>query len=583
MKHTLIAASIFAGLSGQVLAATYQLTELPRHNDSVHSIVSDANESGQIIGTSSYLFNLPIDVSYIDFDDSRIKSIYETEKKRLERIDETISFTLDDIKNGAAKTNANANAFMLGFLSSVAGSAEYQKLSDRIGLTYSSVLADEQILFDEQSVDFEGLTRSVSNYMTAISEDGVVVGWGSAPFTKTQFTPKDENEEKTFFVREWGNRGIVITPLSTKVILEPPFTQYGGASIATDIKKLANGGYRVVGYASVGMIERRLKDYEDRCKGETAPTQACAWAEEKRTVNLDGSPSFYDLRAFEWTLDDNFSVTDSKEIGVGAVRKGDEDNNIYSVAMATNNNDEAVGYSIVRYKDEISPLVVPGYFKEGQFVDISERDQWYQTGKAVDINDNNVIVGYRAKYINRTLRDATGFYYDMNTEKMTDIPTYFTGSETVINDINNTGYVVGQGEIEKSGSNRRREGFIYKIGDEKVVNINSLLPCKDASGQAYPYTIAEAVKITDSNHIYAIAVKTVERRDRLGGIEKNSKGEIEFESVTLPVLLTPISGEVENCPPPEAETYERQSGSIFMLSIFSMPFIWLRRRKLKLH
>lgn len=582
MKHTLIAAGIFASLSGQTLAATYQLTELPRHEGSVHSIVSDANEGGQIIGTASNLFNLPIDVSYIDFDDSRIKNAYETEKARVERIDETITFTLEDIKNGAAKTNPDANSFMLNFLGSLGGSAEYQKLSDRIGVAYSSSFADEQVLFDEQSVDYDGLTRSVSNYLTAISDDGVVVGWGSAPFTKTQFTPKDENEEKTFFVRDWSNRGIVITPSATKVMLDPPFTQHGGASIATDIKRLASGGYRVVGYASVGIIERRQEDYDDRCKGETAPIKACVWAEERRTVNIDGSPSFYDLRAYQWTLDDNFVVTDGKEIGVGAVRKDDETNNIYSIAMATNNNGVAVGYSIARYEDDINSLVVPGYFKDGQFTDISERDRWYKTGKAVDINDSNIIVGYRAEYINRALKDATGFYYDMNSNEISDIPTYFTGSETVINDINNTGYVVGQGEIEKSGTNRRREGFIYKVGDESIVNINSLLPCKDASGEDYPYTIAEAVKITDSNQIYAIAVKTVERRDRLGGIEKNSKGEIEFESVTLPVLLTPISGEVENCPPPEAESYERQSGSIFTFALFAMPLLWLRRRKLQL-
>ncbi|TMP41913.1 hypothetical protein CWB96_13600 [Pseudoalteromonas citrea] len=579
MKHTLIAAGIFAGLSGQALAATYQLTELPRHNGAANTIISDANENGKVIGTASHIYNLPIDVSYIDFDDSRIKNAYDAEKRRYELIDETITFTLEDVQNGATATNADANVFMIGFLSGLSGSSEYQKLEDRIGISFDAEFADEQVLFDVQSPDYDSLTRSVRNYLTAISDDGVIVGWGSAPLLKTQFTPKDETEEDTFFVRDWGTRGIVITPSGEKVTLEPSFTEHGGASIATDIKRMADGSYHVVGYASVGIIQRRQDDFDDRCKGETTPIQACVWAEERRATNFNGSSSFYDLRAYQWTLDDNFIVTGAEEIGVGAVRRDDEESNIYSVAMATNNVGITVGYSIARYDDKINSLVVPGYFQDGQFTDISEKDEWYKTGKAVDVNNSNVIVGYRAKSSQGSPFDTVGFYYDMTTQKINDIPTYFTGSETAINDINNTGYVVGQGEVEKSGTNRRREGFLYKLGDESIVNINSLLPCKDANGDAYPYTIAEAIKITDSNTIYAIAVKTEERRNRLGEVETDSKGEVEYESVTVPVMLTPISGEVEDCTPPEAETYERQSGTAYWLSLLSMPFIWLRRKK----
>ncbi|MBQ4845582.1 DUF3466 family protein [Pseudoalteromonas sp. MMG005] len=584
MKHTLIAASIFAGLSGQALAATYQLTELPRHEGAVHSIVSDANENGQIIGAATRLFNLPIDVSYIDFDkdDTAIKTAYDQEKSRYELIDETITFTLEDVKNGAASTNADANNFMLGFLSRQSNSAEYQKLTDRIALTVSPTFADEKVLFDVQSSELNSLTRSVGNNLAAISDDGVMVGWGSAPFSKTEFTPKDENEAKTFFVRDWSYRGIVINTAGEKFTLEPAFTEHGGASIATDIERLETGGYVVVGYASVGITTQRQEGYDDRCKGEDRPLQACVWLEERRVANLDGLPTFYDLRAYQWTLDDNFAVVSAKELGVGAVRKDNEDNTIYSAAMAINNSDIAAGYSITRFDNDINARVVPGYFKDGQFSEIGERDAWYKTGKAVDINNNNVVVGHRAEVSRSTIQKAVGFYYDINADKFTDIPTYFNGSEMVINDINDAGYVVGQGEIEKNGNNQRREGFIYKLGDENIVNINSLLPCKDASGQAFPYTIAEAVKITESNKIYAIAVKTVERRDRLGAVEKNSKGEIEYESATLPVLLTPTNGEVEQCAAPEVETYERQSGSFSVFAFLTLPLVWLRRRKLKI-
>ena len=59
---------------------------------------------------------------------------------------------------------------------------------------------------------------------------------------------------------------------------------------------------------------------------------------------------------------------------------------------------------------------------------------------------------------------GTGFYFNANTAEFKEMPAYFEGSATAITDINNNGFVVGQGVTEKSGSNRRREAFLYEIG-----------------------------------------------------------------------------------------------------------------------
>ena len=134
-----------------------------------------------------------------------------------------MTFTLEDIKNGVSDTNADAKAFMLSYIAGRDSSYEFQKLNDRIGLKISATSADELVLFDEIT-DFSGTySRSVANYLTAITEDSVIAGWGSAPYKKEIF-PKEGEEDKTVFVREWPSRGLVISPNGERVILEPEFS-----------------------------------------------------------------------------------------------------------------------------------------------------------------------------------------------------------------------------------------------------------------------------------------------------------------------------------------------------------------------
>ena len=87
MKYKLLAASVLATLSTSALSATYQLTELGDFEAAKHTYVTDVSENGHIIGQANGLFNLPIDISYIDFTDNIIKSAYDTEVKRFENID----------------------------------------------------------------------------------------------------------------------------------------------------------------------------------------------------------------------------------------------------------------------------------------------------------------------------------------------------------------------------------------------------------------------------------------------------------------------------------------------------------------
>ncbi|WP_419148219.1 DUF3466 family protein [Pseudoalteromonas 'SMAR'] len=569
MKFKLLAASVAVALSQQAAAATYQLTELPRHDNSKYSYITDANEAGDIIGHASNLFGVKIDVSYIDFEDSTIQSEYDTYESRLEAIDEEITFTLDDIENNnAANTNAQAHTFMLLYLSNRGNSLQFQKVIRTVSLSFTNNSAEEFVVFDKQSPDFEGLTRSVVNYLTSVSEDGVISAWGSAPYEKITFTPEGETEEETYFVRDWRERGVVISPSNQRVELEPEFSQYGGTSKATDISQLADGGYVVVGQSSIGLAQTSQEAIEDNCDGVDEPMEVC--------VKLLGN--IYHQRAYQWTLDSDFTIIDTQDLGLAFTPDDDDERAYSSIAMAVNNSGMAVGYSRARRQsdDELLLYEQAVIYQNGEHKRIKEVEYYSEYSKAIDVNDNGIVVGVVGRKGRTSNFDTTGFYYDTQTDTYNTIPSYFEGAEVDITDINNNGFVIGQAEVEKSGSNRRREAFIYEIGAEAAINLNTLLPCRSDD---FPYTIAEAVKITDDNKVYAIATKTVERRNSLGEVEKDSNGEIEYESVTLPVLLTPISGEVEDCTPPEAETYERNSASWSWLSLLALPLVMLRRRR----
>ena len=578
MKKTILAATLLSVLSSTASAATYQLTELPRYQNGKNTFISDVNESGEVIGAATQLFNYAIDVSELNFEDSDIKTAYNNYVDSLADINEEVTFTLDDIENGISATNADANAFLLGFLAGKNSDAEYQKFNDRVGVLFTSSSADELVIFDTQATYADSLTRSVTNFPTAISNDGVIVAWGSSPYRKEVFQ-KEGEDDKTFYVRDWTSRGLVISPNDKRVTLEPELDTYGGYSSVSDIVQLDSGNYIAVGTSSVSIPQSSQESYNEKCDGVDELVQVCSWDLQRG--------SFYDTEAYQWELDNNLNVISTAKLGLGLVRKEDETRTFSSLALATNKNGISVGYSNVRNTDDdrLYSYEQAGYFKDGQFIRIHAHENYIQGGKAIDINNNNIVIGNyyeqgRSYGGGVIVRKQVGFYYDINSDTYKEIPAFFNGSKATLRDINDKGQIIGQGEIEKNTSVPKYEAFLYEIGSDTVTNINDFLPCRAEDDSAFPYTIAEATKITESGHIYANATKTVDRRDSLGQIMKDSEGNIEKEAIAVPVLLTPIAGgTIEECTPQEAEQYERQSASFGFLSMLALPLLWLRRRK----
>ncbi|WP_165727876.1 DUF3466 family protein [Pseudoalteromonas sp. 31A1] len=575
MKYKLLAASILATLSTSATSATYQLSELGTLEDAKYSYVTDVSESGHIIGFANGLYNLPIDISYIDFTENIIENSYDNTEAAFDLSDKEITFTLDDIENNdAVLTNSDAHTFMVSFLSSISTNFEYQKLSSLVGIKYNDTQVTEQPLFDVASVDYDGLTRSTINLFNAVSEDGVSVGWGSAPYDKVSFTPDGDDEAETWFTHEFIERGIVISADgSISVELEPEFNEYGGTSRANGIIK-TNSGYTVVGNVSTSIPVEMQDDIDDRCDNEDEPTSVC--------INLlSSSFGVFNKRAVKWELDESLNIISVEELGMALTPdEGEtEDDAFTSTALAVNNNGTIVGSSNTRYyKNDDTILTMPVYFKDGAVTDfINQEDDW-QAGKSIAINDNDVITGYATKRIEGTLRNKF-FYHDIETGNTVFPTDYFSSSSSYGNDINNQGYIVGEGEVGVSDSSRLKEAFIYKIGEDKITNLNDLLPCYDTDGETdYAYSMVEATAINENNEIFGTATKTVEKLDSLGGVVTDINGEIEYESIAVAVKLTPIAnGEVENCAPVEAEVYERNSASFPWYTLLLLPLVGLRR------
>lgn len=575
MKYKLLAASILATMSTSALSATYQLTELGALEGAKYSYVTDVSESGHIIGIANGLYNLPVDIEHIDFSLSLIQNAYTNEVNAFELSDKEITFTLEDIeKNNAVATNADAHSFMIRFLANVSANYQFQKLSSLTAIKYDSGAAVEQTLFDINTPDYPGVTRSVTNFYNAVAEDGTTVGWGSAPFDKIEFTIEDETDPKPWFTRDFIERGIVISESGMEVPLVPQFSEYGGTSQASDIVKTADG-YIVVGNMSLGIPQTRQTNITDNCDDKYQPFSTCI-----EVINNQTTRGIFNKQATKWTLDNAFNITSTEVLGLAFTPYEDEvDFAFISNAFAVNKNGIAAGVSNTRYYDKDTTIItMPVYFKDGKAVEFINQPDGWQGGKSLAINDNNIVTGYATRRVDGALRNKF-FYHDIATGTTVYPDSYFTSSSSYGNSINNQGYIVGEGEVGISDSSRRSAAFIYKIGDDKITNLNDLLPCYDMDGtSSYGYSMSEAKVINENNEIFGVATKTVEKRNSLGEVVTDVNGKTEYESVAVAVKLSPIpNGTIEDCAPPDAEVYERRSASFSWYGFLLLPLIAFRR------
>lgn len=583
MKYKLLAAAVFAAITPQVQGATpYVLEELGNLDYAKHAYVTDANEAGQAVGMAQGVFNIVIDIAELDFEDTRLTNAYKDRERVFENRDEEITFTLDDIENG--DINGDAQEFLQDFLLSSYADSRYQKISSNSGSEFNVAIeynnpTQERVIYDVEHPDYDGgLTRSVENIFTSISEDGVKAGWGSAPYTKIQFTEDGETESDTHYIRDFTRRGFVMTNTGERIDLMPTEVTYGGISGAYSIVQVSDG-YLVVGETSVSIASDSQESLDESCDGDKLPVEVC----HESYVN-SSSRALYNRNATMWRLDNALNVTDTVDLGLGIVPDEDEQKRAWrSTALAVNENEIAVGYSVVRYRDGDGITQYPVYYKDGNVVEFIDEYDYRPGGRAVAINDNNIITGYAIKRIENTERSKF-FYHNVATGETTFPSDFFKSSSAVATDINDNGLIIGQGEVETSSSaSRRKEAFIYDINKDTFTNLNDLLPCFANDGESsFPYVVAEAISISNDGTVYGTATKTVDKRDAQGNVVVDANGKVEQESVVVSVKLKyNADGVAEKCPEKAQETYERQGASFAPLGLLLLPLVAIRRRFFK--
>ncbi|WP_258806859.1 DUF3466 family protein [Pseudidiomarina sp. CB1] len=448
--------------------------------------------------------------------------------------------------------------------------------------------------FDGQSVSFNEffedtdpetpeMEYSTDHIYNGINNNNIRVGWGSAPYKFNTFsytTGEGDDEQQvntTYTSRAFTRQAIWSNGETTKTYPAPEQAYLGGESVMMDI----NDQNVAVGYASVA-VSPASQAFADDCQARldegtaTRSLYTCLW---QRWLNLsnataanlqsiysrstiNSNQSIYDMRAMVWQLDANGEVISSQQYGTLMERGEEDDSDFSSYAMAVNNNGIAVGQSWTYYEgvqEESRRIKMPAIFMDGEVKPVTV-DPAYLWGAATDINDQNQVVGFlirRVQGINRYI----GFIYDIESETLNELPSFFNGSSAIPTAINNDGLIVGTAEIDADlSAQRRRVGFSYEstVDGAKFVNLNDAVACDSG------YFIVSADGINNNAEIVATGIRPEE--------VSTENGETTTEQFAKTLILDPSSGELNNCTQEEGKI-ERQGASTGVFGFLSMLLI----------
>ncbi|WP_448549780.1 DUF3466 family protein [Thalassotalea fusca] len=573
---SLLAIGVTTALTtGFVNAATYKVIDKGAAERFKYTYAQQENNSGEMAISGTNVYNFPVQYQY--FDEGDYDNIVRLADQQHENVHE-----LENIQdeNALRQGNPTANdlAWVVRYLEGITSSL-YQKVGDVVAMTNSGGETQDFHVFDQKLAGTELYTRSTTDYINGITNQGWVYGNGSAPYMPMDFTESD-GDEVTHWVRDFKTRGF-FSPDNGQTIIEllPPEHEHGGESAILDISE--NG--IAVGYASTSVDQDAVDVINDDTGGCSDPNVLDDLPLEVCIQNIrDG---MYNSEAFKWIIDETGEV-ESEALGYLVTPHADDRREYVSFAQAVNVHGVAVGYAHGWWdENETSPenneprSIYAVVFKDGTVVDYTDDHSKYFDSRAYDINDNGIAVGHVTTYVNGRLR--TKFYYvDTNQENMQMVfpKDFFNGSSSTARSINQAGFVVGEGEIEthndSSTNPRRTHGFLYDMSTDTFTNLNDFLPCESE------YTIIEARHINDNNEISATALIKVPRRDAKGELMLDTDGTQLQEDVVRAVKLSPIDGEVEDCSAVE-EKVERQGAGFGFGLLLSMLTFGFGRRFLK--
>ncbi|MDX5407114.1 MAG: DUF3466 family protein [Chromatiaceae bacterium] len=548
-------------------------------NDNGDSVFNGAIRSVQqdIFGATEVFqyYNFPFRLDLIDFDDEAVQAFFTDEQ-------------LADVSNGVITNDIMQILFQRNPAAQPIGNA----------LSYLQLgTADvENPLLRDTNV-----SRGNSEYLYDINNAGVAVGVATTTFELTSFTPEATTEQPEpvatdVWVPQAGYQLGVVLKDGISTLLQPPYQEFGGGF--SGASGVSEDG-RIAGYGSIGLPESLQTSLTSNCDGKALPVSVCLY----RNTVVSAGPSRYQQRAMLWQLQDDGSVGVPTVLGfLGEKNTGETytdaaipvNYDSYNQANAVNSKGIAVGHSMysdsdrkVRYQAGVAEAAYrqahATLFVDGETLPMVDPNEWFvftndpilQVGSsAVDVNENDIAVGYASKVISGNVRRKL-FYYDYGSGQTRFVNGFFDSSSTIPSAINDSNQVVGRAEVIIGGTTTRRlHGFVYDIATEQFTDLNSLISC-DA-----PYTIVDAKDINNNGEILATALVEKERKDLLGNVVLDDQGNPEQEEVAITVKLQPVAnGEPETCGGEQVE-YERKGGTTGLFSLlFGGILLGWRRRK----
>lgn len=532
------------------------ITTAPEFKD---SFPIDMNDSREAISANLTIFEHPIDLSLLDFDD-RDQTLANT----LSSVGvDNVSY-LERVKKGNFDS-VSLNT-VLNYLRSNANDGRYQQVA-----AYRSSFADdnesqELVVFDSINPETGELSYFNNEQARSINNLGWIAGDSSSTFNKQQFN------DETWLIPNFIRRGFVKT--KNRVIeLLPPYNEIlGGVSYATDI---SDSGW-VVGYGSVNetnsllSLELNCKTGEDLELASPVPEDVCVWKNFR--ANIGTQRTYFKTHALMWQVNANGEVSQPIDLGIALDDSATVSQaSYYSRAFAVNNEGYAVGDSHVVTVDNLVRLQAT-LFHNGN-VHVITNPQTYIQSRAVDINDNNIIIGTMVDTAG-TSRVQKSFYYDLNSSDVVvqKIDDFSVGANTYARAINNQNVVVGQTETSSlSGGLTPKHGFVYYTDTDEMFDLNDLVTCKT------DMTITDAVAINNDGAILAHASYTQTARNIMNQQVTNASGELVREQVEYSVRLIPDASGMFDCVTPDGDVKIKRQGassSWFFFGLFFITFLF---------
>lgn len=574
-------------------AATYQLVDKGELANQKYAYAQHQNENGDMSLSGSSRYNFPVQFDYLD--DADFLSIQIFAANNYRNIHE-----LDNIEDPdaliAGTPTANDLSWIVRWLQNTSSgkgyNIEYQKVGDAVALTNINGITQDFKLWDTTFEGTDTLTQSTVDILSGITNTGISYGTATAPYLPSEPFIDSSDVEHIFWMREHGLRGFYSYDQGTNIHqIIPIETQYGGGTSALmDVNDAGIG----VGFSSYKLYQT----YSNYIEGDS--TNYCGNSDKvPATMSLEaciaeallssGIPPYHTM-AIKVTLNPNGSPT-VEQLGLLVTPHEDDTRIFSSYAMAINSQGTAVGYADGFYDETVTePSVTQAKayqyavaFKDGDVIDLSGDHANKGTSIAYDVNDAGIAVGYITEAISGKAVKKF-FYVDTNAPleeiSMVNPDDFFSGSESTARAINNSNFIVGEGEIEthnESTSNpRRTAAFVYDMNNDIFTNLNDTIPCS----LRLTYDIFEARGINDAGIISASAIIKVERKNSKGEVMLDETGTPLTEDVVRAISLEPTPDDSEVCTAEEEEekVTRKGAGIGFNGLVFLIALLGLRRK-----